>query len=231
MCTDPSVLCRAEGWCLGVPFACLDDIVVATGWCCSAAERSAGAAASGDAEAVMARLVQAAHHDEVAARVVLQRLLPGLVQRARVWSTRADGTPLALEELLPAAWLVIRTFPVGRRSGPLVPSLLTDAAYHAFVRPGRRKARHEPHPHEHFDRYLDERPPHPWDELHDLLHSVAVARRPVLSSADRRLLGLLLSGCGPDEMAERLGVSLRTVLNRRHDLVDRLRRALQVDAA
>lgn len=232
MCADPTVLCRAEGWGLGVEFASLDDIVAATGWFRSAAERrAAGRLATGDAEVVMTRLVEAARCDELAARVVLQRLLPGLVHRARAWSRRADGTPFALEELLPAAWLVIRTFPVGRRSGPLVPMLLTDATYHAFVRQGRRRATHEPHPSEDFDRWLDECSPNPWDELQDVLRSVTIARRPLLSAADRRLLGLLLSGCGPDEMAARLGVSVRTVTNRRHDLVERLRRALQVEAA
>ena len=230
MRTDPSVLRRAEGWDLGVSFDCLDDIVVATGWHRTAADRRVGGCeAAADAECVMTRLVMAARHDDVAARVVLQRLLPGLVNQARRWSMRGDGTPLALEELLPAAWVVIRTFPVGRRSGPLAPSLITDAVYHAFKRAGRRETWAESYPREHFEQVAGDRRPHAWDEVCDVLLSLSVTVRPFFTPADRRLLGLLLEGCAPEVVAEQLGVSVRTVTNRRHDLVERLRRALQVE--
>lgn len=227
---DPSVLRRAEGWHLGVSFESLDDIVAATGWYRDAADRRSGRRVStAEAECAMARLVTVAGHDEVAARVVLQRLLPGLVHEARRWAMRADGTPFALEELLSAAWVVIRTFPVGRRGGPVAPSMINDAVYHAFRRAGRRRTRVESHPLDQFERVPVDPRPHAWDEVHDVLLSLSVTARPVLTTADRRLLGMLLEGCAPEVVADRLGVSVRTVANRRQDLVERLRRALQVE--
>ena len=229
---DPVVLRRAEGWDLGVRLGSLDDVAAAAGWHRSAADRLAAPARCADgAETVLARLVVIARHDEVAARVVLHRLLPGLVHQARRWSMRHDGSPSALDELVAAAWLVIRTYRIERRTGPIVPSMLNDAAYHAFVRAGRRAVRHEPHPAEHFERLVRDHGSSSWDELHELLSSVLLGGRTPFTPTDRRLIGLLLAGCGPDEIAASLKVSVRTATNRRHDLISRLRAALLDEAA
>lgn len=224
----PSVLRRARTWDLGVPFHTLDDIVEATGFFAGREARLAavgthaegGAPCSDAARAndVMARLLLAARVDEVAARVVLQRLLPGLVGRARRWAGRAAGGADALDELLAAAWTVIRTFPVERRPQHLVANLLRGAEYHAFVRPNRRMLVHEFMPTALLDRPALETARDAAEELAEL---VGDAR--TLSERDHRLLALLLGGASMTEVATTLDVCVRTVTNHRDAVVHRLR--------
>ena len=225
--TRRSVVRRARRWDLGVPFQSLDDVIAATGyWAGREARLAAVAACVGEAagahadqaNAVLARLLLAARVDEVAARVVLQRLLPGLVARARRWSPRPAGGADALGELLAAAWTVIRTFPVERRPGHLAANLLRDAEYHAFVRPHRRLLVHEFVPTHVLDRPAPESVLDAAEELAELVdgsHS--------LSHKDRRLLALLVSGASMTEVATTLDVCVRTVTNHRDAVVHRLR--------
>jgi DNA-directed RNA polymerase specialized sigma24 family protein len=224
----PSVLRRARTWDLGVSFRTLDDIVEATGFFsgrdarltamrtrADGGEQRADATRAND---VMCRLLLAARVDDVAARVVLQRLLPGLVGRARRWAGRAEGGSDALDELLAAAWTVIRTFPVERRPGHLVANLLRGAEYHAFVRPTRRMLVHEFVPTSLLDRPAEETAREAAEELAEL---VGEAR--TLTDRDHHLLGLLLGGASMTEVATTLDVCVRTVTNHRDAVVHRLR--------
>lgn len=231
----PSVLRRASSWGLEVPFRSLDDIVEATGfWTRQEARLEADRAASAGSCAadrssgndVMMRLLVAARADEVAARVVLQRLLPGLITRARRWVSRPEGGPEALDELLSAAWTVIRTHPVERRPSHLVANLLRDAEYHAFVRPHRRTLVHELTPTDLLDGPAKNPTIEPMAELAEV---VAAAR--TLTAHDRKLFGLLVSGVAISEVATQLEVSVRTVGNHRDVLVHRLRQAAAEMAA
>jgi DNA-directed RNA polymerase specialized sigma24 family protein len=61
--------------------------------------------------AILAALAQLAPSDELAARTLLQALLPGLVRLAR--TTAADDTE-AIDEMVSLAWERIRTYPPGR---------------------------------------------------------------------------------------------------------------------
>jgi DNA-directed RNA polymerase specialized sigma24 family protein len=228
----PSVLRRARTWNLGVPFHTLDDIIEATGFfsgrearLAALAPRSADGDGDGDpgssatrANEVMARLLLAARVDEVAARVVLQRMLPGLVGRARRWASRDAGGADALDELLAAAWTVIRTFPVERRPQHLVANLLRGAEYHAFVRPTRRMLVHEFVPTPLLDRPA---PDSARDAAEELAELVGNAR--TLTDRDHRLLALLLHGASMTEVATTLDVCVRTVTNHRDAVVHRLR--------
>jgi DNA-directed RNA polymerase specialized sigma24 family protein len=223
----PSVLRRARTWDLGVPFHSLDDVIAATGyWAGREARLASAVTGSGELRAdaedraneVMARLLLSARVDEVAARVVLQRLLPGLIARARRWSARPAGGTDALDELLAAAWTVIRTFPVERRPGHLVANLLRGAEYHAFVRPHRRLLVHEFVPTHMLDRPAPESPVDAAEELAELVDDSRT-----LTDRDRRLLALLVGGATMHEIATTLDVCVRTVTNHRDAVVHRLR--------
>ena len=86
----------------------------------------------------MRRLVGLARHDDLAARVVLQRMLPGLSTCAKRNSSGFDTQLDALDELLSEAWTVIRSFPIERRDRYVIKNLLRDCEYRAFLKARRR---------------------------------------------------------------------------------------------
>jgi RNA polymerase sigma factor (sigma-70 family) len=223
----PAVLQRARTWQLGVEFTSLDDIVAAAGWRRVAVGSVPPTAPGFEAEEVLARLVRAARHDDLAARVVLQRILPGVVAAARRWAHRPQGGPEALDELLAATWSVIRTFPVERRGAHLAARVLRDAEYHAFVRPHRRLLVVEAVPAERLDR-----PVEPVDDVSssaELAELIAAAH--TLTERDRQLLALIVEGRSVGEVAKVLQVSVRTVTNHRDAMVSRLRQTARTMAA
>ncbi len=71
---------------------------------------------------VLRALVELAAGDWLAARTVLQALIPGLRCVARRW---ADDDPSAIEELVSLAWERIRTYPLCRR-GSVAANILFD---------------------------------------------------------------------------------------------------------
>lgn len=215
-----AAVARAHTWGLPCGFDSLDRLVAATGWYATADERhAAGRITTADADAVMERLLIAARTDDLAARVVLQRLLPGLVGLARRWQRRYDGDALA--EAIVAAWPVIRQYPVERRPRHLVANLLNDCEYHAYRRSGRRLMVQVPVEEHHLDA-ADDR--HEVEPLHELCAVASCTES--LSTHERRLLGLLLSGRSLLEVAEALEVSERSVRNHRDLLVVRMRQAV-----
>lgn len=74
------------------------------------------------ADPILRALVTMAADDELAARTLLQALLPGLVHLAR---TTGNDDPAAIEELISIAWERIRTYPVGR-AGQVAGNVLLD---------------------------------------------------------------------------------------------------------
>ena len=109
------------------------------------------AAAGGDrtiepevADANLAALVRLAAVDDLAARLVLQRIVPGLVRAAR--RRRQAGMQQAFDELVGTAWMLVRTYPLDRRPQRVAANLCRDAEYQAFVRPSRLRSGDEvPH--------------------------------------------------------------------------------------
>lgn len=84
--------------------------------------------ASGDRQdAVLGALVRRAREDPVAARLVLQRLLPGLKRRARRLILEAGERDQVWALLLEQLWERIRTFPIERRPRKVAASLLLDS--------------------------------------------------------------------------------------------------------
>ncbi len=218
----PAVLRRAAGWELGLEFASLDEIVAAAGFRpLGAAEQSTGHSTSA-ANEVLRRLLVAARTDDVAARVVLQRLLPGVVGVARRWGGhRQGGSVDAFDEMLSATWMVIREFPTERPSRHLAASVLRAGEYRAFQRANRRMMVHQLTAPNLLDLAVDTVvTPDVADELAEV-----VACAGSLTEHELQLIELLASGCSPAEMAERLHISVRTVRNHRDAVVHRLREA------
>lgn len=74
------------------------------------------------APAILAALARLAVDDRLAARTLLQAMLPGLVKLAATcWADDPD----ALEELVSLAWVRIRTYPVSRL-GPVAANVFMD---------------------------------------------------------------------------------------------------------
>ncbi|MEI6497210.1 MAG: hypothetical protein WCO88_11115 [Actinomycetota bacterium] len=212
---SPSALSTARSWPLVIErFDSLDDLLRAAGY---------GRVQQGrhDDDEVLGGLVQLAREHDLAARVVLQRLLPGIssVSRRRA---RHSGCPLeAVDELLAAAWTVIRTFDVERHPAYVAATLLRTIEYHAFRREHRRKAQFIPMATDTFDHLpapVDT--PAPIDEWRDLMADAAAAG---MAPADLELVDRLAHGESTQAVAATRQVTDRTIRNHRRAVVHRLR--------
>jgi hypothetical protein len=74
------------------------------------------------APGILAALADLALTDELAARTLLQALLPGLVRMA---SSTGYDDPAAIEDIVSLAWERIRTYPIAR-PGPVAGNILLD---------------------------------------------------------------------------------------------------------
>ena len=181
--------------------------------------------------------------DELAARVVVQRLVPGLVHAARR-RRQQQGMQSAFDELVATTWVLVRTYPLERRPRRGAANLCRDAEYQAFVRPLRLRSGDErPVGSLHDDvgeRTGPARPgarrstgatapgvmrnghPAAADEVRALLVEA------IGSGIDRRALALVvelhLAGRHPRAVAGELHVSERTVRMRRDAVVRQLAR-------
>lgn len=218
----PAVLRRAAGWGLDIEFASLDDVVAATGYRPQADDGASDGESAAEANEVLRRLLAAARTDDVAARVVLQRLLPGVVVTARRWGGhRHGGSMESFDEMLSATWMVIREFPTDRRSRHLAASVLRAGEYRAFQQASRRMMVHELTAPNLLD--LPVETVVTLDVADELAAVVACASS--LTEHELQLIELIARGCSATEMAEQLSISVRTVRNHRDAVVHRLREA------
>jgi len=221
LCRRPVALQQARSWNLPTPrLTSLAELLVQTGLGRGDAEHSEAAEVANE---LLGRLVVVARGDDLAARVVLQRMLPGMSVLARRRSSAFRGHLDAFDELLSAAWMVIRVFPVERRPRHIAANLLRDTEYHAFRRGARRLLVHDYTEPQRLDQAIAETGN--VEPLVELLELVRTAKRSYISDADLRLLSLLLSCRTTRDVADRLEVSERTVRNHRNAVVHRLRNA------
>lgn len=195
----------------------LDDLLVRTGFlagrCDDEADRALGA------------VVRRAATDELAARVVLQRLLPGLVAVARRRARRAGSSQRAFDEVLASAWIVIRGYPLDRRPRKIAANLVRDAEYEAFVRARRLRSASE-RPGLAAEVALgsvvvfDDEPTDAAAEVAELLVS---AERHGVDDDDLDFVRAWATGLGTAALAERYAVCERTVRNRRRRIAHQLR--------
>lgn len=178
----------------------------------------------------LSALTRIASHDDLAARIILQRILPGLVTIAvRRAPITPGGLAGAFDLVVSAAWLVIRQFPIDRRSRRVAANLLMDIEYLAFVRDSRLKS-HRNENVLHPDAMLGiesgrlRAGDHSFDPISDetafelLLHSFAEAG---LSERDLQMLRAVGNDINSTEASDVLGLSPRSVRNRRENALER----------
>lgn len=193
----------------------LDELVAAT-------QPDAGSPGSGDA--ILRRLVELAAHDELAGRIVLQRLLPGLISGSRRWTER--GTAIDPSDIaIGAAWMAIRDFDVEARSRNVAPALIADALWIGFRRGARRRGGSEvPVP----SSVLGTRaaPPRVAEPMTALAGTLRAAARAGVRASDLEFLRTIVVCGGPTRAARECEVTVRTIRNRRDQAAARVRRAL-----
>jgi hypothetical protein len=193
----------------------LDELVAAT-------QPRVGPPGSGDA--ILRRLVELAATDELAARIVLQRLLPGLISQSRRWMRPGTGTD-ASDIAIGAGWMAIRGFDVEARSRHVAPALVADALWIGFRRGARRRLASEvPVPSSVLG--AQPAPAHVADPLVALAGTLRAAARAGVRSGDLDLLRTIVVSGGPTLAARDCAVTVRTIRNRRDHAAARVRRAL-----
>ena len=216
---DREALRRAAGWRLiDTDLHCLDEVLTSIGFTPSPAARSCVDPVG--AEWRLRRLVELGRDDPLAARVVLQRLLPGLLAVARRRATSTAQAVEQIDELVAAAWRVIATFNPARRPRNLAAAILADADEQAFRRAWRRAAAREVVTTRGFDRLVDTTPVHPDDEVVALLQLAAETGMP---ASELELIRRLLADETADDLARELAVTSRAVRYRRARITDQLR--------
>lgn len=179
---------------------------------------------AGDDDRILLRLVELARHDDLAGRIVVQRLLPGLISRSmRYRNFDDDADPI--EVVVPLAWLAVRTFDTERRRRHVAASLISDAVFKAFRAPLRRRSADEairsPERFEHVPASAAERSS--FEELADVIRT---ARRAGVPTGDLDLLRRLVQVESATVVAHERRVTPRTIRNHRTRAVDRVRAAI-----
>ncbi len=193
----------------------LDELVAAT-------QPHVGPPGSGDA--ILRRLVELAATDELAGRIVLQRLLPGLISQSRRWMQPGSGTD-ASDIAIGAGWMAIRGFDVRARSRHVAPALVADALWIGFRRSARRRVASEvPVPSSVLG--TQPAPAHVADPIIALAGTLRAAARAGVRSSDLDLLRTIVVSGGPTRAARDCEVTVRTIRNRRDHAAARVRRAL-----
>ena len=167
-------------------------------------------------------LVERAATDELAARIVLQRLLPSLISVARRRGRiTVGGFDEAFTEILSHAWLLIRTYPTGRRPAKVASNLVRDSEYHAFVKPTRyQRYTVQPCDTESMAHVAD---PHTDEPAALVLHDMLNRAEPTMTPLSVTILRQLADGVTVEELAEMYGVQLRTARTWRRNAISELR--------
>ncbi len=209
----PDLLAEARGWRVTrINIDDLDELLTLAGFRCPA---------SAETERVLLRLVLLARAEPLAGRIVLQRLLPGLLARVRRRRHWIRGTTDVFEELVSAAWTVICEYDPRRRPSCLAAALISGADYVAFGRDQRRRDPVDPCDPHQLDRVVDPTPPTSPEELAALLRE---GRDDGMTDRDLAIVHGLVAAGSPSALAAELGVTPRTVRNRRDRATSRLRR-------
>lgn len=211
--TKPSALRHVNEWGLpGGPLSQLDEVLERCGF--------GHEATFSEGDRCLAQVISRASHDELAARIVLQRILPPLIAiAARRGRIVRGGFNEAFSTTLGHAWILIRTYPLDRRPKKIASNLVRDAEYHAFVREARLKRVTEC---SLTERVITTQPlaasTTARDELSDVLDDSTA-----LTCQQREVIRRCAQGETFDEIAKDYGVTARTVRGWRREAVNVLR--------
>ena len=197
----------------------LDDVLVALGF--------GGAVDDSDSDHLLWHMVVLAEHDLLAARIVLHRVMPALLAVAkRRAAITPGGIDQTLGEIIPAAWMIIRTFPHQRRKSKIAANVVLDSEYHAFVREARlRRVTEVAVTPEMFGSTRQVSQPMVTDaELNAVLTEAESRGVPAEMIDLLRRFGL---GNNSDAIAAETGWSPRTIRNHRRAALDAVREALR----
>ncbi|MGB0113356.1 MAG: hypothetical protein WBP59_09075 [Ilumatobacteraceae bacterium] len=177
-----------------------------------------------DIDTMLLRLIEIARDDELAGRLLVQRLLPPLISRAQPYLPY-HRTVDPIELVVAAAWLAIRQYDTERRRRHVAASLLSDAIFQAFRRHLRRRSASETvRPAQHFSRLATAETP--ITALEELADIVRVARQAGVPTRDLDLVRHLVREGSLDVVARQRNVTPRTIRNHRDRAVANIRDAL-----
>lgn len=176
-----------------------------------------------DVDAVLLLLVELAREEQLAGRILVQRLLPGLVaagSKHRSHHDWADPAELAVGSL----WIALRNYDVDRRQRHVAASLISDAIFAAFRRERRLRSAGEllTQPAD-FDEAVAPTRLHPFEELAAV---IAEARRSAVPTSDLDLVRHLVAAASPGRVARERNITARSVRNHRHRAIERIRDAV-----
>jgi DNA-directed RNA polymerase specialized sigma24 family protein len=215
----PTTLRRVNGWGLpGKRVANLDEVLIRAGFGLEATD-SIG-------DQYLFKLVIRAANDELATRIVLQRLLPPLISiAARRGKLARGGFDEALTDTVAQAWIQIRTYPINKRPIKIASNLVRDSEYFAFVRDSRLKQLAVAWGDDVIDMIpTPETQLNPEEELANLLTEVEKWN---LGTRSRSVLKQLAEGKSFRSIATDAGVNIRTVHGWRSTAINELREQMQ----
>lgn len=179
-----------------------------------------------DADSALAALVTLARHDELAGRLVVQRILPGVISRAKRWGDHQPDE--AIDVAIGACWIAVAAYDPERRPRNIAAALVSDVIWIAFRQQSRRRAASEMP----IDTAVLGGHPAPDPDVHPIVALAETVRAAEAAGVDRAHLDLVrdLARAGsPSELARRRCVTPRTIRNRRDAARDQIRAALGPD--
>ena len=179
-----------------------------------------------DGDQFLWHLVREAEHDEIAARIVLHRMMPSIMNMARRRSrVFQGGLEMAINDAVGTAWMIIRTFPHHRRPRKIAANIAKDTEYYAFVRQHRlKRVREQQVGDEMLQGTYEYQLAH--GDSEDFDNAMAEAEENGVKAHHIELLNRLANGEHSRDIAVTAGVSARTVRQYRKDAVEEVRRVL-----
>jgi DNA-binding CsgD family transcriptional regulator len=170
-------------------------------------------------------LVREGEHDDIAARIVLHRILPPLMAMAkRRGRVVQGGAHTAMVDVLATAWFVIRQYPHQRRLHKVAANLVRDIEYNAFVRHHRLRHVDERQVGDEILYQLVEDSAESYDGL---MHVLQDAQEMGVDERHITLLREFSKGQRNEDVAEIMGISSRTVRNYKRSAIIAIQEAYE----